>query len=193
MQHASRCLVVGPQGAGKSLLLKKLKALSNQSSKNSRRADSQGQALGSREILPTLPTVGCTVEELKVSQNATCLLKEYGGCMAPVWNTAYAECDVVLYVMDASNCTQISAATILLLELLGSQDLRDKPFLVFFNKLDCDCPMSLAEYQSVMRLRDIQSHAPQTVGVVKGSCATGQALDSILQWIEQRSTARTSS
>ena len=193
MQRTSRCLVVGPQGVGKSLLLKKLKIFSNQSSKNLRGTDSQNQTIGSREILPTLPTVGSTVEELKVAQNATCLLKEYGGCMAPVWNTVYAECDLVLYVVDASNCTQVSAATVLLLELLGSQDLRDKPFLVFFNKLDCDCPMSLAEYQSVMRLSDIRSHAPQTVCVVAGSCATGQSLHSILQWVEQQTTARTSS
>lgn len=179
-----RCLVLGPQGAGKSLLLKKLKLFCGQKQKRSNEANLTGD--NEREILPTLPTVGSTVEEIKLDKNSTCLLKEYGGCMAPVWNTAYSDCDLVVYVIDGSNSTQISASTILLLEALGHSELKNKPFLVVFNKLDCQCAMSLTEYKSVMRLDDILGNAPQHVHVVQGSCAEGTALlGHIQEWIVQ--------
>ena len=191
MQSAFKCLVVGPQGAGKSLLLKKLKALNGKLPSRRCSRDHAGSACD-REILATIPTVGATVEELKLTPKVTCTLKEYGGCMAPVWSTAYADSDVVIYVIDASNCTQVSTATVLLLEALGERELREKPFLIFFNKLDCECPMSLVELQSVMRMGDIRSHATQPVSVVEGNCATGQALPAVLQWLEQQhSTVRT--
>ena len=187
----SRCLVLGPQGAGKSLLLKKLRALCGGRHHQDRRKinEASSQASRTREILPTLPTVGSTVEEVKFGKNSTCLLKEYGGCMAPVWSAAYSDCDLVVYVIDASNSAQISAATILLLEVLGHDELKEKPFLVFFNKLDCQCAMSVAEYKSVMRLDDVLRHATQSVHVVEGSCAEGKSLDSILEWILQHVTA----
>ena len=172
-----RGLVLGPQGAGKSLLVKKLKLLCGE------KRDIVPER--SDGTLPTLPTVGCTVEELKLGRRATCLLKEYGGCMAPVWNTGYSDCDFVVYVIDASSCTQISAATILLLEVLGQPELREKPFLLVFNKLDCHCIMSLNEYKSVMRLEDIVQHATQNIHVLEGSCAErGTALlGQVLDWI----------
>ena len=167
------------QGAGKSLLLKKLKCLCSE--KPSRRAGGESQAV---EILPTQPTVGSTIQELDLEANFRCILKEYGGCMAPIWNTAFDSCDSVIYVIDASNCTQISASTVLLLELLGNAQLKEKPFLVFFNKTDCSRVMELAEYKAVMRLDDIRRHASQPVEVLQGSCATCQALDCVLQWIK---------
>lgn len=185
-----RCLVLGPQGAGKSLLLKKLKLLCGQKQKRSNETNLTGE--NRREILPTLPTVGSTVEEIKLDKNSTCLLKEYGGCMAPVWNTAYSDCDLVVYVIDGSNTTQISAATILLLETLGHRELKNKPFLVVFNKLDCQCTMSLTEYKSVMRLHDIVGSAPQQVDVVEGSCAEGtELLDRIQEWIVRHTLQNT--
>lgn len=142
--------------------------------------------LTGREILPTLPTVGSTVEEIRLDKTSTCLLKEYGGCMAPVWNTAYSDCDLVVYVIDGSNSMQISAATILLLEVLGHPELKSKPFLVVFNKLDCQCAMSLTEYKSVMRMDDILKNAPQSMHVVQGNCAEGTALLVLIQeWIVQ--------
>ena len=190
MQSPScRCLVLGPQATGKSLLLKKLKSLYRD--KNSKRANEANPMTGNaREILPALPTVGSAVEEVKLGKNTTCLLKEYGGCMAPVWSTAYAESDLVIYVIDASNPAQISAATILLLDVLSHPALKEKPFLVVFNKLDCHCVMGLAEYKSVMRLDDILKHASQNVHVLEGSCAEGMVLlDHIMDWISQHAVA----
>lgn len=187
-----RCLVLGPQGAGKSLLLKKLKSLCAEKHDKDSRSDKATLTSGkAREILPTLPTVGSTVEEVKLGKNFTCLLKEYGGCMAPVWSSAYSECDLVVYVIDASISTQISAATVLLLEVLNHRELKETPFLVVFNKLDCPCAMSLTEYKSVMRLDDVLRHASQSVCVLEGSCARGVLLSQVLDWIVQQTVTTT--
>ena len=178
--HRCRCLVLGPEGSGKSLLVKKLKALEREKRRGGDGDDAK------RELFPTQPTVGASVEELELGRNATCLLKEYGGAMAPVWSAAYSDCDLVVYVIDATNCTQISAATILLLEVLGHEALREKPLLLVFNKLDRRCPVSLAELKSVMRLGDILRHAPQSVQVVEGSCVEGSLLARrVLEWLSR--------
>ena len=167
-----RCLVLGPQGSGKSLLVKKLKAVA-------------GEAAGERRaVLPTLPTVGAFVEELSLGRGRGCRLREYGGAMAPVWSSNFADCDLVVFVVDATDHTHISAATILLLELLGHRDLSGKPVLLVFNKLDRHCPVSLTEYKSVMRLGDILQHAPQSLSVVEGSCVQGTELVTLVfKWI----------
>ena len=188
MQPSSRGLVLGPQGTGKSLLLKKLKSVSGE-----KRASDLGKTNSAnetaREILPTLPTAGCAVEEVRLGKNETCLVKEFGGSMAPVWSTAYSECDLVVYVIDSSNSTQISAATMLLVEMLGHPALKDVPFLLIFNKLDCQCVMSLNEYKSVMRLGDILERCSQTVHVLEGSAAEGALLAGrVLDWITQVTT-----
>ena len=182
-----RCLVLGPQGAGKSLLLKKLKSFCREKrDKDSRKISEAADAIAV-EVIPTLPTVGSNVEEVKLSKNLTCVLKEYGGCMAPVWSAAYSDCDLVAYVIDASNPAQIAAATILLVEALGHTALKDKPFLVVFNKLDCQCAMSVTEYKSVMRLDEIVENASQSVRVVEGSCAKGTSLLSqVTEWITEQ-------
>ena len=173
-----RCLVLGPRGAGKSLLVKKLKAL-----EGSKRGNGDCDGVG--VLLPTLPTVGASVEELNLGRRGFCLLKEYGGSMAPIWSSSYSDCDLLVYVIDATDCTQISAATILLLEALGHRDLREKPVLVVFNKLDRHCPLSLAEYKSVMRLEDILRHSPQRVCVAEGSCTVGTSLAlRVFDWIK---------
>lgn len=181
MQPSFRGLVLGPQGVGKSLLLKKLKLVSFEK----RGRDSNGaNETTAREILPTLPTVGCAVEVVRLGKNETCLVKEYGGSMAPVWSTAYSESDLVVYVIDSSNSAQISAATVLLVEVLGHPALKDVPFLLVFNKLDCPCVMSLNEYKSVMRLSDILKHSPQNVRVLDGSAAEGNSLaNQALDWM----------
>ena len=183
MQRRCKCLVLGPQGTGKSLLVKKLKAFCNdKQSKNSDGARCSTEH--TRDIFPTLPTVGATVDEIELGKGRTCFLREYGGCMAPVWSAGYDDCDLIAYVIDASNCTQISAATILLLEVLSHAALQDKPFLVIFNKTDIHCPMSLTEYKSIMRLNDIVKHAAQSVQILEGSCVEGISLtEQVLHWI----------
>lgn len=182
---SGECLVLGAEGTGKTLLLKKLVSKTSETNKSRRGATSSNtySKPSCDGILSTIPTVGTNIEDLKVDKKFSCKLREYGGSMAPLWSSAYSRCNVVVFVVDAGNSTQISASTMLLLDVLTAKALERKPLLIFFNKMDSQAGMSLVEMKSVMRLSDLIRNATQTVRVVQGSCATGEGLDSILEWI----------
>ena len=185
----SECLILGAEGTGKTLLLKKLvsKSKTKTSTLSSAGADALRESTsqcGDGIILPTIPTVGTNIEDLHLAKGISCKLREYGGSMAPLWNSAYNRCSMIVFVVDASrNSTQISASTMLLLDVLTAKALEKKPLLIFFNKMDSLFGMSLVELKSVMRLGDVVRNATQKVRVVQGSCATEDGLDSILEWI----------
>ena len=177
------CLILGPEGVGKTLLLKKLLALRAQ--EGQKRSSRQSGECPTTGVLPTIPTVGTNLEQLSLGKKLACSLREYGSSMAPLWRSAYEDCCMVLYMVDTSNPTQIAAATVLLLEVLSSSTLKDKPFLIFFNKQDSAFRMSLVELKSIMRLDDIVESAGQPITIVHGSCTTNEGLGDILQWLTE--------
>lgn len=186
------CLILGPEGAGKTLLLKKLKRIvsSGAQGKESTRPNShpQGTVPDSNPpegVLHTLPTAGTNLEQLQVSKGTVCTLRECGGSTAPVWSSYYKHCHMIVYVIDSTNTTQISAATMLLLDILSAEDLKRKPVLILFNKRDSDCCMSMTELESIMRLSDIVYHAAQPLQVVEGSCVSESGLNTVVEWIVQ--------
>ena len=183
---SAECLILGPEGVGKTLLLRKLQLLCSRSDQKGAGKKTSDPIALPEGVLPTIPTVGTNLEELKLGRNLVCSLREYGGSMAPLWSNAYGDCQMVVYVIDTSRPSQISAATVLLLEVLSSRNLKDKPFLLFFNKVDSPFHMSLVELKSVIRLEDILETTTQQVAVVNGSCATNEGLDDVLQWISER-------
>ena len=180
----SECLILGAEGTGKTLLLKKLTSKTSRTKTSTLPAgEDTTESRQCDGILPTIPTVGTNIEDLQLAKGVSCKLREYGGSMAPLWNSAYNRCSMIIFIVDASNSTQISAATMLLLDVLTAKALEKKPVLIFFNKMDSQCGMSLVELKSVMRLGDVIRNATQKVQVVQGSCATEDGLDSILEWI----------
>lgn len=187
----SECLILGPEGAGKTLLMKKLeeyakrkKGSGGATAAGSHTSGSQNYvSIASQPINHTVPTVGVNLAHLKLTKEVTCSLRESGGQMAPLWHNGYQDCRMVIYVIDSSNQVQVSASTVLLLDVLSSEALREKPVLVFFNKTDSPLGLGLVEYKSVMRLEDIVSHATQRVSVVDGSCWTGEGIGVIMEWL----------
>lgn len=191
------CLILGPEGSGKTLLLRKLQEHSKKKkTPKGRQEDDKGIREEEKEVAlledpvsvaiedtnQTIPTVGTNVEHLKFSKGK-CTLKEYGGQMAPVWRDAYGDASMVIYTIDSSNQIQVSVSTILLLDLLSSQALQGKPILIFFNKTDLPMGLGLVQYKSVMRLDDIVEHATQKLKIVEGSCWSGTGVDYISDWI----------
>jgi len=185
---APLCLVLGPEGSGKTLFLRKLRGKCSKRSRNSGVAKESDQEniviISSKEENQTIPTVGTNIEKVQLSSNVSCTLKEYGGQMIPVWSNAYKDSSMVIYIIDSSNSLQLSVSTIALLDLLSTETLKGKPVLVFFNKTDLPLRMPLVEYKSVMRLEDIVAHAQQSIEVVEGSCWSGVGLEAVEKWID---------
>ena len=190
------CLILGPEGSGKSLLLKRLEEHSKVKKKAPQTAG-HGQPsfskadfaeLASRDTNQSLPTVGVNFTHLKLLKGVTCSLRESGGQMVPLWPNLYKDCKMVIFVIDSSNKVQVSASTILLLDVVSSPLLQNKPILVFFNKTDSPLGLGLVEYKSVIRMDDIVSHATQNVTVVDGSCWTGEGIAAIHDWLVRNCT-----
>ena len=181
---APLCLVLGPEGSGKTLFLRKLRNKHSMAGGGAAKEDQENVVISSsREENQTIPTVGTNIERVQLSSNVSCTLKEYGGQMIPLWSNAYKDSSMVIYVVDSSNSLQLSVSTIALLDLLSAETLKGKPVLLFFNKTDLPLGMPLVEYKSIMRLEDIIAHARQPIEVVEGSCWSGDGLEAVEKWI----------
>lgn len=99
--HSVNMIVcLGPVGSGKTLLLKRLH--------NSETID---------DTTTAVPTVGTNIFNIAVD-NKNYMVRELGGSMAPLWSMYFADVEKVIYVVDASNLCQISAAGVLLYTVL---------------------------------------------------------------------------
>ena len=158
-----RCNVLGPEGSGKTTLVKRLKCSDEKAG-----------------VFTTIATVGTYVEEVMLEKKTKCVLREFGGCMAPIWASAYDDCHVIIYVVDASNAAQLSTATVLLMQLLGDKKCVNKPVLLLFNKVDiawCSPP----EMKQTMRIDDLTK--TYKLSIAESSCKTREGLDRIYNWI----------
>ncbi|XP_006869569.1 PREDICTED: ADP-ribosylation factor-like protein 16-like [Chrysochloris asiatica] len=171
------CLLLGATGVGKTLLIKRLKKLSVH--------DGTGD-LG--DPPPTRPTVGTDLTDIMVNRQLT--IRELGGCMGPIWPSYYGNCRALLFVLDASNPTQLSASCAHLLGLLSAEQLAEASVLILFNKTDLPCYMTVEEMKSLMRLPDIIACAKQSITTAEISAREGTGLAGVLRWL--RDTHRAS-
>ncbi|RMB95195.1 hypothetical protein DUI87_28182 [Hirundo rustica rustica] len=125
--------------------------------------------------------VGTNLTDLRLPQKVT--VRELGGCMGPIWHSYYSECSALLFVVDASNPTQVSSSCIQLLSVLSAEPLASVPVLVLFNKIDLPCYMSLVEMKSLFRMQDIVSCASQPITMLETSARDGTGLAAVLQWL----------
>ncbi|XP_032178092.1 ADP-ribosylation factor-like protein 16 isoform X2 [Mustela erminea] len=168
---AVMCLLLGPAGVGKTLLVKRLLKLSS--------GDGKGD-LG--DPPPTRPTVGTDLTDIVVPRRVT--VRELGGCMGPIWPSYYGSCRCLLFMMDAANPTQLSASCVQLLGLLSAEELAGASVLILFNKIDLPCYMTVEEMKSLMRLPDIIASARQNVSTVEISARRGTGLAAVLRWLQ---------
>jgi len=173
------CLVIGAEGSGKSLLLKRLKWLSQQRMHRVKKS-----AKLSFPIAPaTIPTVGTNIEALDVDAKRKVTVRELGGAMAPIWADSYEDCRCVVFMIDRSNIMRLSATTILLLEALSSDALKSKPFLLVLGKSDLSNIVSLRETSNILRLDDLKQTCTQPIDISEASCYNGEGVHYILEWI----------
>ena len=185
MNNNKQCLVLGTAGVGKTLLIK---TLTNDKSL----VKSKGALPTATLLPPTIhATVGTNLTDYPLSKGVYITLKECGGVMAPLWLRSLDDADMLIYIVDCSNNTQISAATVLLMDILASGKMNSKPLLLFYNKTDIatGCPLSLNEFKQIMRVKDLVGKYGDSISVINGSCLTRERLDYIHQWLRKHSSS----
>ncbi|ROT70911.1 hypothetical protein C7M84_010785 [Penaeus vannamei] len=100
-------LCIGPEGSGKTLLLRRLLNLNKPDIS-----------------MTTVPTVGVNIVTLQVPEMLPINIRELGGSMAPIWHNYYSGVRKVMYVVDVSNLTHLANATLLFMELLANPKLK---------------------------------------------------------------------
>ncbi|XP_005407320.1 PREDICTED: ADP-ribosylation factor-like protein 16 [Chinchilla lanigera] len=167
------CLLLGAPGVGKTLLVKRLQRLCSR--------DGRGD-LG--DPPPTRPTVGTNLTDIMAPRKIT--IRELGGCMGPIWSSYCGNCHSLVFMMDASNPTQLSASCVQLLGLLSAEQLANTSVLILFNKIDLPCYMTTEEIQSLIRLPDIIACAKQNITIAEISAYKGTGLARVLRWLQER-------
>ncbi|XP_008567062.1 PREDICTED: ADP-ribosylation factor-like protein 16 [Galeopterus variegatus] len=130
-------------------------------------------------------SVACLLHTRKVT------VRELGGCMGPIWRSYCGDCRALLFMIDASNPTQLSASCVQLLGLLSAEQLSEASVLILFNKIDLPCYMTIEEIKSLIRLPDIIACAKQNITTAEISAREGTGLERVLRWLED--TKRTNS
>lgn len=179
------CLLIGAEGSGKSVLLSRLKWLSQQ---QLYKAKKSAKPLPMPTAPPTIPTVGTNIEALDLGSKRKVTIRELGGAMAPIWVQSYDDCRCVIFMIDRSNVMHLSASTILLLEALSANALRNKPFLLVLGKSDLPDIVSLRETNNILRLDDMKQTSSQSIDISEASGYNGDGIQYILEWISIKMT-----
>ncbi|NXP35587.1 ARL16 protein, partial [Leiothrix lutea] len=180
-------LLLGAAGGGKSLLVRRLRHIRGHGETGAagreRRTGGRGAGRAAAPVphRAPVPQVGTNLTDLRLPQKVT--VRELGGCMGPIWPSYYSECSALLFVVDASNPTQVSSSCIQLLSVLSAEPLASVPVLVLFNKIDLPCYMSLVEMKSLFRMQDVVSCATQPITMLETSARDGTGLADVLQWL----------
>ena len=168
-------LVLGMESVGKTMLVGQLRNLCNGAPLNA--ADS---------VMNTTPTIGVEMDSLIAPApwaGVPFEVREIGGVMLQLWPQYFGDCGLLLFVVDMSQATQLSASCVELHHALGSRELRHTPVLLFLNKIDLPCGVGRGEIDELFRLPELQHSATQPLAVVEGSAATGKGLDEVLTWV----------
>ena len=177
----SQLLVLGLEGVGKTLFLKRLQTISAQM--NLPQYSQKSQELG--EAPSTIPTVGVNLVTVSFGKRKY-TFRELGGAMAPIWSNYFKDANYLVFLFDVANRFQISASCIQLLEVLSAKQTQDKAVLLLFNKIDFTQGLNMVEIGSIIRLDDILASAKQDITVVQTSFRSGEGIDDIITWLQEK-------
>ncbi|XP_015591041.1 ADP-ribosylation factor-like protein 16 [Cephus cinctus] len=160
------CLCLGPPKSGKTFLLKRL------------HGDSIDVAT------PTVPTNGMNLFTIKNSDgHFDMIVRELGGSMAPIWKHYFDRVGKIIYVIDASNLCQISAAGVLLYSLLVEPRLQNVKIALVLNKMDLSYRQMRNEALLMLHFTRLQKEIPQKIRIIETSGMTGEGVEELREWM----------
>ncbi|XP_018027471.1 ADP-ribosylation factor-like protein 16 [Hyalella azteca] len=187
-QMSQMLLCIGPEGSGKTLLLRKLHQ-DHKNVLNPSKSRSENPSGGAASAHSTVPTTGVNITTLqrpppeKHRPNPEIIVRELGGSMAELWSSYYCGVRKLLYVIDAANMSQLASATLLLMPLLAHPRTQKAQVAIVLNKVDRPLPRDTKELLNVLRLSDLKQYCRQQITVLEVSAVTGKGLKALTRWM----------
>mmetsp|Transcript_34107 Transcript_34107/g.49548 ORF Transcript_34107/g.49548 Transcript_34107/m.49548 type:complete len:186 (-) Transcript_34107:1461-2018(-) len=175
-------VIIGAEGAGKSLIAKRLKEISH------------NNGLDGNDIFPlsilntTIPTVGMEISTIKID-GISVILRELGSSISNRWSSYYPEASGVIFVVDVSDMGWYPNALVLLHEAIAALFITElqKPLLIALNKLDmCDSTTYtiFRNYFDINKLFDYEPPNKRLITICEGSCSDGSVCTEVVKWIQ---------
>ncbi|XP_076164791.1 ADP-ribosylation factor-like protein 16 [Ptiloglossa arizonensis] len=167
------CLCLGPTKSGKTFLMKRL----------------QGDEID--DATHTVSTNG--INHFTIKNNTgefDIIIKEIGGSMAPIWKHYFDKILKIIYVVDASNLCQISAAGVLLYSLLVEPRLRNIKIALTLNKMDLSYRQMRNEALLMLQYSRLKKEVTQELTIFETSGMTGQGIEELKDWLFDPATLK---
>ncbi|EAY14730.1 hypothetical protein TVAG_038360 [Trichomonas vaginalis G3] len=161
-------LFLGPKSSGKSLLIKRMQALSED-----KRISPFDQI-----ALPK-PTEGTNAINFNF-RGTTFVFKELGGDQIEDWEHHAKTPKAIIYVFDAADLTMTATNIVFLQELLSSKVTEDKPILIALSK--CDIP-DFVHFNVIDEIIGFDAFDKKRISFMETSAVVGVGLDTIFEWI----------
>jgi len=159
-------LIVGLDNSGKTSIVERMKLRSGSSSK------------GNAEVAPT---VGFNVDEFVSGPLAFTVFDMSGaGRYRSLWEQHYKEARAIIFVVDSTDKIRLCVAKDELDALLSSEDVHEKPILIFANKSDIPTSLSPVDVAQGLSLEDIDDHPWQ---IVPSNALDGTGLQEGVDWL----------
>ena len=165
-------LFMGPTNSGKSLLLKRMQALSEE------------RRLTPFDPIPnTVPTEGWTQMNFKTGGNSY-IFKELGGSSIRDWESLARTAKAIIYVFDAADLTRTASNIVWLNEILQSHLIEDKPILVVLSKCDVPDCIRFSTIDEIIGFDHVLN--PSRLALFETSSVVGVGLSDIFHWISRQ-------
>lgn len=127
----------------------------------------------------TLPYSSTSVHEVN-HRRAKLSMWELDRHERGLWRHYYTGVNAIVYVVDAADAERLEKAKAELQTLLGVDDLRDIPLLVYANKQDVGGAATAAAISDALGLSDVRG---REVEVQACSAATGEGVWDGIEWL----------
>lgn len=173
MKESNDILFLGPEGCGKTLLMRRIKEVIKSKLSKLLEKDS----IFSPES--TIPTIGVDLITVDVSEVFSMNLREVGAAMVSRWESYIPSCSCLVFIIDASDVGSIASCYTLLMEILSNYQ---KPIILTINKIDISEPSNLYFIENILRINEIKRKF-FNIYLLRGSALDGTLATVLLEWI----------